>query len=62
MGQMDIEKPVTQLSELDGEPADIGAEDSSNKGEANGYAALDADGNIDPSQMQMDITLYDSVI
>jgi hypothetical protein len=51
-----------ELSQLAGDPDDIGAEDASNKGVANGYAALDADGNIDPSQLTMAVDLWDSTL
>ena len=56
------EKPLTQLAELEGDPADIGAEDTSNKGQSNGYAALDANGDIDPTQMSFSVVLRDSTL
>ena len=51
MGPGNATKPVTELAELSGAPADVGAEALANKGVANGYAALDATGDIDPSQL-----------
>ena len=57
-----VAKPLSQLAELEGDPADIGAEETSNKGQSNGYAALDADGNIDPAQMSFSVVLRDSTL
>lgn len=49
-----------KIDELIGSPGDIGAEETSNKGVPNGYAALDSSGNIDASQLSMSIELWDS--
>jgi hypothetical protein len=58
----DAIRVITQLSEMEGDPADIGAEDVNNKGVANGYAALDADGNIDAAQLNVTIDLWDNTL
>jgi len=55
----DAVKPVNELGEMSGDPADIGAEDTANKGVAGGYAALDGDGMIDPLQMSFVLELVD---
>jgi hypothetical protein len=57
---VNIQKVFSSLSDLDGVPADIGAEDLANKGVANGYAALDSSGNIAVGQMQFSVDLWDS--
>ena len=62
MGPGNSIKPLTDLDQLSGDPDDIGAEDTSNKGVAGGYAALDEDGNIDPSQLNMTLILADTVL
>jgi len=54
------EKPLRELGDLAGEPADIGAEDTAHKGVAGGYAALDADGNLDPAQLAFEIEIHDN--
>jgi len=57
-----IHRTIDELGEMAGSPSDIGAEDTSNKGAASGYAALDADGNIDADQMDFILDLYDSAL
>jgi hypothetical protein len=51
---------VSLLKDLDGNPLDIGAEDINNKGVPSGYAGLDANGQIDPAQLNVSIDFWDN--
>lgn len=56
------QRVIDQLSEMQGDPVDIGAEDLSHKGVANGYAALDADGYVAVEQLNVSYDIWDSTL